>query len=142
MEYIKTYEGFFDFLRKKDSEDDKIALTFINRLKKVRGISPYDIERTFEVHGDAGYFTKYAVVFDDLILVVKQAEFTRPYPNGVKYRYNVIVECTGDFEKVKCQDKYERTLFTLIESVYKKDIESRRIDKIKSEINPSADLID
>ena len=30
MKYIKTYEGLFDFFRKK-SEDDKIALEFINR---------------------------------------------------------------------------------------------------------------
>jgi hypothetical protein len=32
MKYIKTYEGLFDFFRKK-SEDDKIALDFIKRLE-------------------------------------------------------------------------------------------------------------
>jgi len=142
MVKIKTYEGFFDFFKKKDSEDDKIALTFIKRLRKVSGISPYDIKRSVEVHGAAGTLTKFIVTFDDLTLIVKQAEFTRPYPDGKKYRHNVSVECTGDYEKVKCQEKYESMLFTLIERVYKKDIEARRIDKIKSEINPSADLID
>jgi len=43
MRLIKTYEGFFDFFKK--SEDDKIALEYINRLKKVKGISPYSIKR-------------------------------------------------------------------------------------------------
>lgn len=142
MVRLKTYEGFFDFFKKPDSEDDKIALTFINRLRKVRGISPYDIKRSVDVHGQAGTLTKYVVTFDDLVLIVKQAEYTRPFPDNQRYKHNVTVECTGEYEKVKCQEKYERNLFNLINSVYKKDIEARRLNRIKSEINPSADLID
>jgi hypothetical protein len=43
MKNLKTYEGFFDFLKSKPSADDEIALEYIKRLKKVRGISPYKI---------------------------------------------------------------------------------------------------
>ena len=43
MKHLKKYnEGFFDFFRKK-SEDDKIALEFIKRLERVKGISPYTL---------------------------------------------------------------------------------------------------
>jgi hypothetical protein len=142
MVRIKTYEGFFDIFKKPDSEDDKIALTFINRLRKVRGISPYEIKRTVDVHNNAGTLTKYVVTFDDLVLIVKQADFSKPYPDNKRYRYNISVECSGDYEKVKCREKYERDLFNLINRVYKRDIEARRLNRIKSEINTSADLID
>ena len=40
MKTLKTYEGFFDFFKSQPTEDDKIALEYIARLKKVRGISP------------------------------------------------------------------------------------------------------
>ena len=50
MKNLKTYEGFFDFLKRKkvdndikNSEDDNIALEYIRRLKRIKGISPYDI---------------------------------------------------------------------------------------------------
>jgi len=142
MEYIKTYEGFFDFFKKKDSEDDKIALTFIDRLEKVKAISPYDIKVIVSEHGEAGKLTKCIVTFDDLVLIVKQADFSKPYPDNKRYRYNISVECSGDYEKVKCREKYERDIFNLINRVYKRDIEARRLNRIKSEINPSADLID
>jgi hypothetical protein len=152
MVNLKTYEGFFDFFKKKDSEDDKIALTFIDRLGKVKAISPYDIKVIVSEHGEAGKLTKFIVTFDDLVLIVKQADFSKPYPDNKRYRYNISVECSGDYEKsvecsgdyekVKCREKYERDLFNLINRVYKRDIEARRLNRIKSEINPSADLID
>jgi len=44
---IKTYEGFFDLFRKK-SEDDKLALDFMKRLQRIKGISPYKIEKNTE----------------------------------------------------------------------------------------------
>lgn len=140
MEYIKTYEGFFD-LFKSDSEDDKIALIFINRLRKIKGISPYKIEKDLEVFNDAGTLTKYIITFDDMLLIVKQGYFKHRRPQGKKFMYNVTVECTGEYEKVKCREKYEKELFRLLEIKYELDKESRRIDRIKSEINPSADLI-
>ena len=103
---------FFDFFKKKDSEDDKIALTFIDRLGKVKAISPYDIKVIVSEHGEAGKLTKFIVTFDDLVLIVKQADFSKPYPDNKRYRYNISVECSGDYEKVKCREKYERDLFS------------------------------
>ena len=43
MRSLKTYEGFFDLFKSKPSADDEIALEYIARLKKVKGISPYKI---------------------------------------------------------------------------------------------------
>ena len=33
MRTIKTFEGFFDFLKKKRSDDDKIVMDYIKRLE-------------------------------------------------------------------------------------------------------------
>ena len=65
MKNLKTYEGFFDFLKSKPSADDEIALEYIARLKKVRGISPYKI--TFEEgtgNNDSHKVNKYIIFHD------------------------------------------------------------------------------
>jgi hypothetical protein len=35
MNTIKTYEGFFDFFKKKESDDDKIVKDYIKRFKNL-----------------------------------------------------------------------------------------------------------
>ena len=59
---VETNEGLFDFF--KDSEDDKIAMSYINRLKKVKGISPYVIKEDVINH-DGFDIIGYEVTFDD-----------------------------------------------------------------------------
>jgi hypothetical protein len=64
MRSIKTYEGFFDFFKKKISEEDKVCQEYISRLEKVKGISPYKITSVFR---DDEQIEKheYKVEFDD-----------------------------------------------------------------------------
>lgn len=143
MEHLKTYEGFLDIFKK--SEDDKIALVFINRLKKVKRESPYDIEKKVEPWRsqddtvEVGEIISYTIHFDDASVKAKTGRY---YDSGMKDIYKIRVECTGDWEIVKCSEKYERQLFDIIEKVYKQNIEWVRINKIRGEINPEADLID
>ena len=36
MKNIKTYEGFFDFFKKKKSDDDQIAEDYLKRLEHLK----------------------------------------------------------------------------------------------------------
>ena len=45
MKHIKSINELFGFFKKKDDEEDKIALEFIKRLEKVKGESPYKISK-------------------------------------------------------------------------------------------------
>lgn len=153
MEYIKTYEGFFT----KESEDDKIAKGLINRLKKVKGESPYRIEKKDTIDNDAGSILKYVTHFDDLSIITGRVTFYRDVPSEVADEWNLNwrqrnfpknnpfystkVECTGEWEELKCKLKYQEELFDLVKKVYEQDIESRRINRISSEYNPGADLL-
>lgn len=97
MKYIKTYEGLFDFFRKKSeddkSEDDKIALEFTKRLEKVHGISPYTIKINTEGTEDGEqYWTRYKIDFDDTPIRIVKVEADRKYKNGwnVEYQKTLI----------------------------------------------------
>ena len=153
MKYIKTYEGLFDFF--KDSEDDKITISYINRLKKVKGISPYVIEE--DVNNHEGYdLIGYDVTFDDTPIrstsLVSNRKFgfdkqSQEYLKGqgaIKRNdnefYALSVNCEGEKEMVYAKASLLKELNDLCRSVYNNDKNTKRIKKITSNINPAADL--
>jgi hypothetical protein len=163
MEYIKTYEGFFDFFgRKKEiSEDDKIINDYIKRLKRIKGVSPYDI--TLDTHGtEEGekYHYRYKVWFEDTPIHIRAASCASKYKLGwseetqkgwiedgaIKKNnhlfYSMSVEVMGEEVYIKTSASKIEELFNLVQNVYKIDKEARRIQKIRTEMNPAADKLD
>lgn len=156
MKNLKTYEGFFDFFKRKESEDDKIALEYITRLKRVTDISPYDIVKNDDTRGSHSIF-KYDVIFDDTEIKVAKVEshLSRGFPQeqqnflierglirmSNKIFYALRVNCVGEIEKVYPRASILRDLYDLCDSVYKKDKEARRIRNINININPAADKL-
>ena len=158
MNIIKTYEGFFDF-KSKLTEDDEIALSFMKRLKKVKGISPYSITYTPGDRTNSYQIDKYEVNFDDTpikLWSVVSTNVTSGFDeqsqeallnkglskiNNSEF-YAFIIFCEGEQEKCKANGKIIKELFDLVKSVYENDKEARRIEHIKVNMNDQADLID
>jgi hypothetical protein len=164
MKHLKRFkdidlvnEELFGMFRKK-SEEDKIVIEFINRLKKITGISPYIIE-----FSDAGteqgesYKTRYSIFFDDIPIRISKLEADRKYKEGwneetqnswikdggIKKSNHVFygIFAINIKEYITCSPKIAEELFNLIEKVYKQDKKYTKIKKIKDEFNPGADLI-
>lgn len=165
MKYLKTYEGLFDFFR-KDSEEDKIAKLYINRLKKVKGACPYSIkyktgfvmEQNNVPTSDGAVYHRYDIVFDDTPITIIRADivdnrYTHYGPDtkkkllddGVVFKNEKTFYClylpypVEDSIQAKCDILEE--LYELTEKVYNEDKKCRKINKIKNEINPAADLL-
>jgi hypothetical protein len=156
MNNLKTYEGFFDFFKK--SEDDKIALEYIKRLKRIKDISPYDIEFKPGEPNNNYSIEKFTIKFDDTPMSItkvtslivggfltstKDMLIDRGFvkKNNSEF-YRLAVDCEGEVEELKASASLLKDVFNLCKSVYRKDIESRRIRKINLNINPAADKLD
>ena len=153
---IKTYEGFFDFLKKKESEDDKIALSYINRLNKVNGLSPYQIEEDIDEH-DGFDIIGYQVTFDDTpirstkLISNRKYGFSKESQELLKERgaikkndnefYALSVNCEDSKEMVYARYSLLEDLHNLCKKVYDTDLNTKRLQKINKNINPAADLI-
>jgi hypothetical protein len=167
MRYLKTYklfeseflnEGIFDLFRKK-SEDDKIAYIFIQRLKKVRGISPYDITYSEQIDQGEDYFYSYKIEFEDVPIKISKHECDKRYGRGWNEEsqqemikqgaikkdnhtfYGMWSYPMGKRVRVLPSLRKVEQLFNLTESVYKSDKDARRIRDINDEINPAADVL-
>lgn len=159
MKYLKTHEGFFDFFKKKLSEDDKIVQIYINRLENVKGISPYDIEydikNVLDRYEEAKFY-KYKVNFHDTPIYIMRGKIISPnfsrYSPAVERELKdggAVFKSTSEFfqlylphqqSNIKASYKMLEDLFNLVEEVYKNDIEATRIKKIRDDINTSEDL--
>ena len=159
MKTLKTYEGFFDFFKSQPTEDDKIALEYIARLKKVRGISPYKITLDEGTGNNESHkVNKWIVDFEDtpiklweavsfknlgfdeesqiLLLTKKLVKISNKEFIGI----NVI--CEGEAERCSPKAKIAKELLDLVKSVYENDKEARRIEHIRINMNKAADLIE
>jgi hypothetical protein len=168
MKHLKYYnEGFLDFF-KKDTNDDKITLDMIHRLEKVKDNNPYEIHDIMSEDmrlpawmqnvadtiengtGSEYYSVIYLVRFDDVDLIISNDrhnlvntvtnQFVREEKCVNKWKL-FIGNNTGLCERIRSKESYRIKLFKLIDKIYKEDKERKRIDRIKSEINPAADLI-
>lgn len=156
MKKIKTYEGFFDFLKRKDSEDDKIVLSYINRLNKVEGLSPYRIES--DTANNEGFdVIGYDISFDDTPIRSTKVVSFRKYgfdQRSQKYLtemgavrkndkefYALSVNCEGEREMVYSRVSLLEELHKLCKKVYDADVNAKRLQRINKNINPAADLM-
>ena len=169
MKHLKSYnEGFLDYF-KKDTNDDKITLDMIHRLEKVKDSNPYEIHDIMKEdmrlpawmsnaahtsENDTGseyYSVIYVVRFDDVDVLISNdrhnlVNVQTGAPAGHKKCVNkwklFIGNNTGLCERIRSKESYRIKLFHLIDKIYNEDIERKRIDRIQTEINPAADLID
>ena len=158
MKHLKTYEGLFDFFRKK-SEDDKLALDFMKRLQRIKGISPYKIEKDTEgTEEGESYFTRYKIFFDDTIIKITKAVADKKYKSGWHEEtqeawikdgaikkdnhtfFGLVAEYVG--EHIVCNPSIIEEFFDLTEEIYNRNIKLSRIKKIRDEMNPAADKLD
>ena len=155
----KLNEGFFDLFKKKGTEDDKIAQEFINRLEKVKGESPYDISLIEEnlpswVHelpkSESEYYSKiYLVKFDDLDLIITNDSHSLIYTQTGQfakskksnYKWKLVIGNDDIAEKINASESIRKKIFELVDKIYKKDKEIKRLQKIRREINPDADVL-
>ncbi len=169
MKHLKSYnEGFLDYF-KKDTDDDKITLDMIHRLEKVKDNNPYEIhdimiedmrlpawmskaaDSTENGVKSEYYSVIYVVRFDDVDILISNDRHNLVYANtglpaGEKKCVNkwkmFIGNNTGLCERIRSKESYRIKLFHLIDKIYKEDKERKRFDRIQTEINPAADLID
>jgi hypothetical protein len=157
----KVNEGFFDFFKKKESEDDKIANQFIQRLEKIKGESPYeitDITRDkvpswcYELpkSEEAEYYNKiYLIKFDDLDLIITNDRHSLVDnqtgqivgEEKCKNQWKLLIGNDEIAERIQAKESIRRKIFRLVDEIYKRDKEVRRVQKIKREINPEADVL-
>lgn len=165
MKTIKTYEGFFDFFKKKESDDDKIVKDYIKRLEHLKSylekgeVAPYDIliNKEGTEQGEM-YFTRYMFMFDDSPIRIAKAESDRKYSQGWNQ------ESQKDFIEQGCVKKNNWVFYLLymenadesvigspdlLEDLYElagwcfnRNKENKRIKKIRGNMNPAADLLD
>jgi len=151
-------EGLFDFFSKKVTEDDKIALEYIKRLKKVKGISPYKITKDDTSSENSYKINRWEVDFEDTPIKLwsvistrtsgfdEQSQELLTSKKLAKYSryefYGLNIKCEGEIENCKASAKVLKELVELVESVYENDKEARRIEHISINMNPAADLID
>lgn len=164
MKTIKTYEGFFDFLKKKKSEDDTIVEDYMNRLEHLKshlekgGVSPYEILINTEgTEQGESYYTRYRFMFDDSPIRIAKAQADRKYTGWnvetqkdfieqgcVKKNNSVFYLLSIDSadETVRGSADLLEDLYELAEWCFKRNKENKRIKKIRGNMNPAADLLD
>lgn len=169
MKHLNSYnEGFLDYF-KKDSSDDKLTLDMMHRLEKVKDNNPYEIHDIMKEDmrlpawmqnaastsengaGSEYYSVIYIVRFDDVDVLISNdrhnlVNVQTGAPAGHKKCVNkwklFIGNNTGLCERIRSKELYRIKLFHLIEKIYNEDIERKRIDRIQTEINPAADLLE
>lgn len=146
MNNLKSVNEFFDFLKSKDSEEDKIALIFIQRLEKIKDTNPYKITEKRDSNS-AGTLVRYIINFDDSPILIIRVNWIHNPENRPDVEYSFKINCDDDIDlskwtKIDCKEKYMEKLFDLVDNVYKNVQYHNKINKIKSNINPSADLLD
>lgn len=140
MKHIKPINEFFDFFR-KDGEEDKIALEFVKRLEKANnGQNPYEIKKidktdlpvSFESR--SVYDTFYSVIFDDVVLITAWGVSLKS--GGDLYKIMI------DEEQINCKESYSKKIFKFTNEIYQRDLKRGKLDRLRSNINPAADLLE
>ena len=165
MKHLQTINEFNLFRRKPD---DEIAWEFITRLKKVKDRNPYEIKIIHKDPDDVAtdpmseyecppyaarliddrtdYSLIYIVRFDDVDLIITNNGYNiygdhgRGNYAGFKKVENQYILIVAE-EMVYAKDKYRKRIFELVDKIYKEDKTWKRINKIRTEINPAADLL-
>lgn len=104
-------------------------------------------------NGETEYFSKiYLVRFDDVDIVITndRHDLVR-VQTGLHAGYEMCKnpwkfymgsDVSDLSERIKSKESYRKKLFHLVHKIYNEDIQRKRISRIKSDINPAADLLD
>jgi len=130
-------------------------------LEKIKGESPYEITNIakgkipswcYELpkSEDAEYYNKiYLVKFDDLDLIITNDRHSlvdnqtgqRVGEEKCKNQWKLLIGNDEIAERILAKESIRKKIFELVDSIYKRDKEVKRINKIKREINPEADVL-
>jgi len=99
------------------------------------------------------YFSKiYLVKFDDVDIVITNDRHDLIYtqtgaPAGYEkcknpWKFFIGSDISDLAERIKSKESYREKLFHLVDKIYTEDIQRKRINRITSEINPGADLLE
>ena len=152
MKHIKPINEFFGPFKKK-SEDDKIALDFLKRIKKINPENnPYDIKKLSnnEMRDLQGNGVKillpyhvYIITFDDVDLIICGYEDVH---YGASFHGELYIKShdEGIIDEVKCDLDIRWEIYSVLEKIYKNDDgkSKERLARIKRNINPAADLLE
>ncbi len=152
MKHIKSVNEFFNFFKK--DEEDELALEFIKRIKKVKGICPYEISKLTPedvlshyntndlTNNQVDYVRKYSqsykIVFDDVVLVTT---LIARKSGGLAGLEEDIYFLRIDGEKINCRESYRKKIFELTKSIFANTQRLKIVSKVRSNMNTAADLL-
>jgi hypothetical protein len=99
------------------------------------------------------YFSKiYVVKFDDVDIVITNDRHNLIHtqtgaPAGYEkcknpWKFYLGSDLSDLAERIRSRESYREKLFHLVDKIYTEDIQRKRINRIRSEINPGADLLE
>jgi hypothetical protein len=99
------------------------------------------------------YFSKiYVVKFDDVDIVITNDRHSLIHtqtgaPAGYEkcknpWKFYLGSDISDLAERIRSKESYREKLFHLVDKIYTEDIQRKRINRIRSEINPGADLLE
>jgi hypothetical protein len=164
MRHLKKFNELneiFSLFKRKLSDEDEIVMEYIKRIKRIKDKSPYPISYSEKDAVDNGSATayRYKIDFGDIPICIIKVKITdRRYDRFTPELKNKFIDIGAVFKKdtefytlhlfypiddfLMASWQVLEELYNLAEKVYKEDKRVLRIDKIRDEINPAADLLD
>jgi hypothetical protein len=99
---------------------------------------------------EAEYYNKiYLIKFDDLDLIITNDRHSLVDnqtgqivgEEKCKNQWKLLIGNDEIAERIQAKESIRRKIFRLVDEIYKRDKEVRRVQKIKREINPEADVL-
>lgn len=158
MKYIRPINEFFGPFKKsklfQESEDDRLANDFLNRLLKIDENNPYEIEKTNhnrladQIAQGYGNIMRmrvrlhstriYKVRFDDVYLLSSWSK-TRGRINRSKLF--VLNFDYSELDEIKCSDSIAYKIYKTIDDIYNRSKDKDRLNRLRQNINPAADIL-
>ncbi len=142
------------FSRKTD--DDKLTIQFIDRLKKFKNIGKpeckiekynnppqwFNVDLTDDTYHNQGYVIKFEDV-DLIIISFVKFYIGKNYADASKfYKFYVGNDISGLCEEIKSDKSYCEKLHSLAMRIYNSAENKKRLNKIETEVNPAAGMVD
>jgi hypothetical protein len=146
MKHIKSINEFFDFLT-SDSDEDKIASDFANRLDKAKNMAwhgdnpyPIDVAKGYNINGDVPEYFQNSSIYD-WIYIVKFDDVDLASGRYMNRGGGSIYSLYIDGERINCKDRYAKKIFKVISDIHQGNKHKAKMDKLKKNINPAADIL-
>ena len=120
---MKTFEGFRNWF--KDSEDDKIALRLLD---KIKDIDPDSIWHDHVSHGYTGEDV-FTIRDKQLDIEIRTGESDE---HSLSWQCELSVIVNGN--PLKCSRRIKKKIHNLVEDMYKEEKERKRIQELDTDI--------